>query len=81
MRDFEIYMEDDRYGTPTLIFIQMKDEQRVREFAQQKLEEDKRHRGIEVREKGVRLFGLGTLAELPDERAGCDGGGSEALAR
>ncbi len=74
-------MEDDRYGTPTLIFIQMKDEQRVREFAQQKLEEDKRHRGIEVREKGVRLFGLGTLADLPADCPGGDGSGSAALAR
>jgi hypothetical protein len=62
-------MEDDRYGTPTLIFLQMKDEQRVREFAQKILEEDERHRGIEVRENGARLFGLGTLADLPNERS------------
>lgn len=70
MRDFEIFVEDERYGTPTLILIQMIDEQRVRDFAQKKLEEDQRHRGIEVRENGLRLFGLGTLADLPNERSG-----------
>ncbi len=67
MRDFELYIEDDRYRTPTLIFVHMSDEQRVRAFAQEKLAEDERHRGIEVRENGVRLFGLGTLADLPRE--------------
>jgi hypothetical protein len=70
VRDFELYIEDVRYGTPTLSFVQMSDERRVREFAQQRLDEDKRHRGIEVREHGVRLFGLGTLADPPGER--CD---------
>ena len=65
MREFEIYVEDERYCTPTLIFVQMKDERRVREFAQTTLEKDQRHRGVEVREKGKRLFGLGTLADPP----------------
>jgi hypothetical protein len=62
VRDFELYIEDVRYGTPTLMFVQLKDEQRARELAEAKLNEDKRHRGIEVREHGVRLFGLGSLA-------------------
>jgi hypothetical protein len=71
VRDFEIYVEDERYSTPTLIFVQMKDERRVREFAQTTLEKDRRHRGVEVREKGKRLFGLGTLADPPgDDTAG-----------
>jgi hypothetical protein len=65
VRDFELYIEDDRYRTPTLIFVHMSDEQRVREFAEAKLGEDTRHRGVEVRENGVRLFGLGTLADVP----------------
>jgi hypothetical protein len=65
VRDFELYIDDDRYRTPTLIFVHMSDEHRVRQFAKAKLDEDKRHRGIEVRENGVRLFGLGTLADLP----------------
>ena len=46
----------------TLLFIQVKDEQRVLEFAKRKLEEDPRHKGIEVWENGVCLFGLGTRA-------------------
>jgi hypothetical protein len=62
---FEVYIDDERYSTPTLLFIEVKDERRALEFAQKKLEEDSRHRGVEVRENGVRLFGLGTLAELP----------------
>jgi hypothetical protein len=65
VRDFELYIDDDRYRTPTLIFVHMSDEDRVREFAAAKLGEDKRHRGVEVRENGVRLFGLGTLADPP----------------
>jgi hypothetical protein len=69
VRDFEVYVEDTRYGTPTLILVQMIDEQRVRDFAQKKLEEDPRHRGIEVRENGLRLFGLGTLADVPNEHS------------
>jgi hypothetical protein len=66
---FELYIDDERYSTPTLLFIEVKDEQRAFEFAQMKLEEDARHRGVEVRENGVRLFGLGTLAALPNERS------------
>jgi hypothetical protein len=62
VRDFELYIEDVRYGTPTLVFAQLRDEGRARELAEQKLNEDARHRGVEVRENGVRLFGLGTLA-------------------
>jgi len=69
VRDFELYIEDDRYRTPTLVLIQAEDEQRARESAQEKLEEDTRHRGIEVRENGVRLFGLGTLADVPTARS------------
>ena len=68
VRDFEIYIDDDRYATPTLFFVQVIDEQRAREFAQKKLDEDDRHLGIEVREAGVRLFGLGTLADPAGER-------------
>jgi hypothetical protein len=68
VRDFEIYIDDDRYRAPTLIFVHMSDEQRVREFAQLKLDEDKRHRGVEVREDGVRLFGLGSLDDAARER-------------
>ena len=70
VRDFEIYVDDDRYSTPTLILIQVKDDKRALEFAQKKLEEDARHRGVEVRENGVRLFGLGTFAGLPSECPG-----------
>src|SRR5580704_19533812 len=68
-RVFEVYIDDERYSTPTLLFIEVKDEQRAREFAQKKLEEDARHRGVEVRENGVRLFGVGTLGGLPSERS------------
>ena len=71
VRDFEVYIDDERYGTPTLVFVQMSSERRVREFAQRKLEEDKRHRGVEVREDGVRLFGLGTLADPAGEGVPC----------
>jgi hypothetical protein len=66
---FEVYIDDARYSTPTLLFIEVKDERRAREFAQMKLDEDARHRGVEVRENGVRLFGLGTLGDLPSERS------------
>jgi hypothetical protein len=69
VRDFELYIDDERYATPTLVFVQMADERRVREFALQKLNEDRRHRGIEVRENGARLFGLGTLSAPPREGA------------
>jgi hypothetical protein len=67
VKNFEVYIDDERYRTPTLIFVQMRDRHRALEFAQKKLHEDRRHLGIEVRENGLRLFGLGTLAELPGE--------------
>jgi hypothetical protein len=63
VRDFELYIDDDRYCTPTLAFVTMSDERRVRDFARAKLEESRHHRGIEVREDGVRLFGLGSLVD------------------
>jgi hypothetical protein len=67
VRDFELYIDDERYRTPTLVFIQVRDEERAREFAQKKLDEDERHRGVEVWEKGVRLFALGTLVDRRSE--------------
>jgi hypothetical protein len=51
---------------PTLFFVQVGDEQSMLELARKKLDEDERHRGIEVWENGVRLFGLGTLARGND---------------
>jgi hypothetical protein len=58
VRDFELYIDDERYCTPTLVFIQVRDEERAREIAQTKLDEDERHRGVEVWENSVRLFRL-----------------------
>ncbi len=65
MRDFELYIDDARYETPALVFARMSDERRVREFAQQKLDEDKRHRGVDVCENGVLLFRLGPSSAPP----------------
>jgi hypothetical protein len=66
VRVFELHIDDDRYRIPTLAFMTMSDEQRALEFAQEKLTESRHHLGVEVRENGVRLFGLGTM-EVADE--------------
>jgi hypothetical protein len=63
VRDFEIYIDDSRYATPTFVLVQASDEQGARAIAAQKLAEDERHRGVEVWESGVRLFGLGSFAD------------------
>jgi hypothetical protein len=65
VRTFELYIDDDRYSTPTLVLADVVDEERALELAKKKFAEDERHRGIEVCENGVRLFGLGTLAFPP----------------
>ena len=61
MRVFELHIDDDRYRILTLVFLTMSDQQRALEFAQEKLAESCHHLGVEVRESGVRLFGLGTM--------------------
>ena len=67
MRYFELFIDDERSPTPTLMFVEMSDERRVLGYAREKLQESRHYRGIEVFENGLRLFGLGSLADGPAE--------------
>jgi hypothetical protein len=59
---FELYVDDDRYATPTLQFLIAEDEAQARRLAAQLLIESAHHRGVEVRLRDRRIGALGTFA-------------------
>jgi hypothetical protein len=73
MQTFEFYIDDDRYGVPTLHLATLADEGLARQIAETLLGDSPHHRGVEVCEGGARLFGIGTLSLAPipgpEERA------------
>ena len=52
MRNFEIYVFDNRYSVPTLNIATLVDEARAREVAERILQESDHHLGVEVSEEG-----------------------------
>jgi len=59
---FELYVDDDRYVTPTLQFLVAQDEQEARRLAAQLFMESTHHLGVEVRLGDRRVGALGTYA-------------------
>ena len=66
---FELYVDDDRYGVPTLHLITADDEPAALDVAWRVLSESLHHRGAELRQGDRRLTGLGSFATrwLPPE--------------
>jgi len=62
MRTFHFYVDDARSDDPRELVVQTRDHLRAREMAEKMQAESEHHRGVEVCEKGSRLFGLGSFA-------------------
>jgi hypothetical protein len=62
METFEVYIDDERYGVPSLYLITAASEVEAREAALALWRESGRHRGVELRRDGQPLFAAGTLA-------------------
>lgn len=59
---FELYVDDDRYVTPTLRFLMAQNEVEARQLAAQLFAESAHHLGVEVRLGDRRVDALGTFA-------------------
>jgi len=58
MRTFSFYIHDKRYSVPTLQIVTVRDEERARELAQQRLYEGEHYLAVEVVEGQDELFRL-----------------------
>jgi hypothetical protein len=57
-RSYSIYIHDDRYSVPTLLFITADADERVRELATQRLAESAHYRSVDVHHDDELLFSL-----------------------
>lgn len=58
MRDFMMFVRDDRYSVPTLAVVTVEDEARAKAIAARRLSESPHHVAVEVVEQDVTLFRL-----------------------
>ena len=58
LRTFSFYIHDKRYSVPTLQIVTVRDEDRARELALQRLAEGEHHLAVEVVEGQTELFRL-----------------------
>jgi len=58
VRTFSFYIHDRRYSVPTLQIVTVRDEDRARELALQRLEDGEHHLAVEVLEGQTELFRL-----------------------
>jgi hypothetical protein len=56
MNTFEFFIQDDRYTVPTFELVHLRDAERARELAAQRLCASLHHQSIEVRMGSERLF-------------------------
>jgi hypothetical protein len=70
---FTIFVDDARYGVPTLKFISALDEARAWEQALKLLHESRDHLGVELRIGDRRLGGLGTYSNALSGSIGSGG--------
>ena len=56
MRTSSLYIEDDRYPVPTLVFVTVRDKARANEIAKGRLAASSHHLTVEVWEDGTLLF-------------------------
>lgn len=63
MADYEVYVDDDRYQVPSLYLISATSEACAHAIAAELWRSSEHHQGVELRQEGERLLGLGSLAE------------------
>jgi hypothetical protein len=76
MPDYQVYVDDDRYSVPSLYLITANSEARARAMAEELLTGSDHHQGVELRQDGERLYGLGSFAA----HCAADGGAESASA-
>ena len=59
MKDFQVFVRDDRYSVPTLHVITAADNEGALELARLILSESDHHKGVEVRQGEKLLFAIG----------------------
>jgi hypothetical protein len=62
VRRFHFYIDDDRHARPTTLAVEVADEARARELAEQIFAQSPHHLGVEVCDGGNRILGLGAFA-------------------
>jgi hypothetical protein len=63
MHTFEFFIEDDRYEVPTLEFVVVRDAERARELAAERLFASPHHLGIDIRQAGLPVFRMSRSAQ------------------
>jgi hypothetical protein len=58
VHDYALYVEDDRYSIPTLLFVTTRDATSVRRLARQKLRDSPHHLSVAVFDGDQPLFKL-----------------------
>ena len=48
MKTYTLYVHDGRYAVPTLLTVEMRDDERVREYAAQRLAESVHYSAVEI---------------------------------
>jgi hypothetical protein len=56
MHTFEFFIQDDRYAVPTLELVEVRDADRARQLAAERLHASLHHLNVEVRRGDERLF-------------------------
>jgi hypothetical protein len=74
MRTYEVYIQDNRYRVPTLRLLEAIDPVAARTTAESFMRESTHHLGVEVCQRGVRVFAMGSYRR----RAQSVGSGSDA---
>ncbi|MGH6955833.1 MAG: hypothetical protein ACREEW_04125 [Caulobacteraceae bacterium] len=77
MTDFEVYIDDDRYSVPSFYLIAAPNEAGALAAAEQLWRSSEHHHGVELRQAGERVCGLGSMAA--SHRAGVDADSARSL--
>jgi hypothetical protein len=48
VKTYTLYVHDGRYAVPTLLTVEMRDDERVREYAAQRLAESVHYKAVEI---------------------------------
>jgi hypothetical protein len=64
MRTFTLYVHDDRYSTPNLMFTSVSDADHAREAAMRELNRSEHHLAVDVREADDWLFRVRRSAQV-----------------
>jgi len=65
MTSFEIYIDDERYQVPQVVFIMAGDRVAAAQAAVTMMHENRHYRGVELRRDDERIFAAGSFAKRP----------------